>query len=834
MKYIFIFFILFITSLTVLGKADAQFKYLDTYQWDGVPTNRVASDTECNADFIAKIALTLPEKRSVPTYSPKLLSTNCPKTISLSDEADVWITYVDEGANYKNALGFYTYNSNTPPTNAPAENDITIIFANTSNAGSGGGMGPGYKVYLGKFSANTTIAFALIVDGWNGSSVVNTNGILYANAAFNPEKEDSLKNHIVMVNDAPTGKLVIGFEDIRRDSINCDHDFNDVLFYATIKSRTSVEHSDSIPNLISDGKEVNTGNSGGLESKSLGDIIGKRLLNKYKVGGNLAINYSLMPKLTNKGKYATFGSNSTTDISTVRLASIMPTKVYDSGYTAYITSPNDITGFTNAVEVNAIDFVKDSICKAVAFATKSIGSIYAHTKPICDRLRGGQILNVESFTLQNLTFVRYTVKRSTGNIEYATSFSVGTAAGRKNFSFQSNWLTKDYQNDETMYNYQLWAAAPYLVTDMILEVLNKLKTIAPIEAMSSSALLPAAFIKAAQRHNGILQLTLNSLSKDSLVSFEVEEKSNEQAIANTTVYPFSITANGTTAISININDAYEHNIRLMVNGKLQDLLYMSDGNWSVDYDKNATSVTRFTVSNAEAETYSTDLPLYRNIHLEATTSTYVSIYKLLKGGGATQDLTSFKSINFTASGGNNLRITLLKNSIANWSNQYTLTIPLADESKDYSINLSDLKSALNAATMDLSDVTTIVFSIEIPSGQTTSVNANFSNVGFSKSEAAIVVKQASVMQEVQVYPNPSNGKLSLSFSSSCQRVYVLSVTDISTGKTIFTQRIEAAKGNNLKSIDFSNRISTSSICVLSMVNEEGAFNFTNKKVIVRK
>ena len=834
MKQTFTLIILFITFLVVNISVKAQYSYLSPYNWEGVPNNLMASDTICNAAFIANIGLTLPERRSVPIYNPKLLSSGGPETISLSADANVWITFVNEGTNYRNALGYYTYPTATPPTAPPTEKDITIIFPNASRPGSGGSLNSGSKVFLGKFPANTSIAFALVIDGWNNTNVTTTKGILYANAAFNPEKADSLKKHTVLLNDQKTGKLIIGFEDIRRDNTDCDNDFNDVLFYATVDAMSSVVNIDSIPNLVADGKVVYSGNTGGLESKSLGDIVGKRMLNKYKNGGNTTVNYSVMPKLIIQKKYATFGVTTPVSINDITLSGIMPERVYDSGFTAFSTSPTDITSFTNAIDVNSIDFVKDSVCKAVAFATKSIGAVYAHTKPVCDRLRGSQILSVENFTLQNLTFVRYAVMRPEGNIEYATSFSIGTSAARGTFSFQSNWLTKDYVNDETIYNYQLWASAPYLVTDMMIEVLKKLNAIAPVETMAASSVLPIAYINAAQRNTDTLQFTINNSSTATTGSLEVDERANEQADIKTKVYPFTITANGVSVVNINVNDAYEHNIRMMINGKTQDILYMSDGNWAIDYDKTATTVSNFKVSNATADSYTTDLPLYRNVHIEATTATYVSFYKLLKGGGATQDLNSFKTLNFTASGGNNLRITLLKNSIANWNDQYTISIPLADESKDYSISLADLKSALNAGSMDLSDVTTVIFSIEMPAGGTTSINASFSNIGFSKTQKTIIAAPATTYQEVQVYPNPSNGRFTLTFQSDAQRTYTLRITDISTGKTIGSKAIVANKGSNLVPIDITNQVTVGSICVLSMADAEGSFNFTNKKVLFRK
>lgn len=80
---------LFITLLMASISLKAQFTYQDTYKWDGVPTNLVTSDTDCNAVFIAKIGLTLPERRAVPVYNSRLLADGRPETITVSADADV-------------------------------------------------------------------------------------------------------------------------------------------------------------------------------------------------------------------------------------------------------------------------------------------------------------------------------------------------------------------------------------------------------------------------------------------------------------------------------------------------------------------------------------------------------------------------------------------------------------------------------------------------------------------------------------------------------------------------------------------------------------------------
>ncbi|MFX9089498.1 hypothetical protein ABTN55_20500, partial [Acinetobacter baumannii] len=59
-----------------------------------------------------------------------------------------------------------------------------------------------------------------------------------------------------------------------------------------------------------------------------------------------------------------------------------------------------------------------------------------------------------------------------------------------------------------------------------------------------------------------------------------------------------------------------------------------------------------------------ELPVLRNVEVKGNISDYVSVIKLLKGGGLTEDLSAMKTLKFTASGGNSLQIVLVKNSIA--------------------------------------------------------------------------------------------------------------------------------------------------------------------------
>lgn len=201
------------------------------------PTNqwtKNAVEAVGDASFLKSLNTILPERKSLPTHHPEYLATGKESDIVVSSAADVWITFVAEGTDYRNTLGFYTYDLSNPPqsVNEIKPENRHYIFPNMSAFGSGGGLVPGNTVYLGKFPANTGIGLFLAVNGWNSNTKsLNTTSsyTIYSNSKFNPEANESLKQHSVLIKDQAREILVLGFEDMRRDNSACDNDFNDAL-----------------------------------------------------------------------------------------------------------------------------------------------------------------------------------------------------------------------------------------------------------------------------------------------------------------------------------------------------------------------------------------------------------------------------------------------------------------------------------------------------------------------------------------------------------------------------------------------------------------------------
>ena len=233
------------SSVQRLGSTNATYTYLGTWNSLGVPNYLLANNDVVDASFLADVNAALPERSQVPVAHPEYINQSNETDIILMDSAAVWVTFVHEGAGWNNALGYFTYDINNPPTSKTQITKHTIIFPNVSYQGSGGGLISGNKVKIGNFSKNTGIGWFLVANGWNGTGVGNGSYIQYSNPDFNLETVASLRSHMVMLNSASRNRVLIGFEDMGRQS-GADNDFNDALFYVTANPFTSVQFSNVV------------------------------------------------------------------------------------------------------------------------------------------------------------------------------------------------------------------------------------------------------------------------------------------------------------------------------------------------------------------------------------------------------------------------------------------------------------------------------------------------------------------------------------------------------------------------------------------------------------
>lgn len=224
--------------------------------------------TTLDPSVVEAVAGALPESRNVdrafldPAYDPSL---------RLTERAQIFVSFVDEGAGYQNSLGYFAWREGALDGLTKADVDrngngvISLAEAEAVGIETGwvfpdatrapGRLAPGDTVSLGNgavFEADTRVGFFLVQNGWDGTGVrgVTRPGspqTFYTLDFLNPEAAASgtigdsgvgVTRHVAMLFEDPSREqIIMGFEDLNRSNrlanvsgYASDEDFNDAVF----------------------------------------------------------------------------------------------------------------------------------------------------------------------------------------------------------------------------------------------------------------------------------------------------------------------------------------------------------------------------------------------------------------------------------------------------------------------------------------------------------------------------------------------------------------------------------------------------------------------------
>ncbi len=233
------------TNQISFGKAFSRISYrLGSYTSGingGVPNYLSLPNDQLNGQFLANVNASLPEQRPVTVYHSQYLASGLQRDLKFTALCDVWITFVSGITGNRNSLLFYKYKTSNPPTSVAAIDSLIAVFPNARFLNNGGGLSSGNKVYLGRVGADSSIGFAIAVNGWNNGTNINPNTTyFYSNRNFNPESTSSNKEHLAFLYDQNSQRIIMGFEDTNRDG-RADNDFNDCVFYTSSNPVSSID-----------------------------------------------------------------------------------------------------------------------------------------------------------------------------------------------------------------------------------------------------------------------------------------------------------------------------------------------------------------------------------------------------------------------------------------------------------------------------------------------------------------------------------------------------------------------------------------------------------------
>ncbi|WP_445749799.1 collagen-binding domain-containing protein [Polaribacter sp.] len=581
----------------------------------------------------------------------------------------------------------------------------------------------------------------------------------------------------------------------------------------------------NIPNVITS-NEVTTGNAGGVESESLGDAISKIYVNRKKKSiptEFVKSEENLYNKAKLKQAQPYLGKGQT-------MLDMFPTELVQ-GNVANVTSPTDILDYTIADEVLSVDFSINGKTKGVVLGIKTSDKVYNHTKASCDRLRGAEILTVQSVQLEGYNFLMQAIKQRNGLIEYAISFAASKNNNEANYTIQTNWYVNNYTKFNDMYNFQVWSTNPTDTQKLVKDIIANLKSFIPVKQIEKQK-IPKTYAAKISRENADLVILLRSTDKALNTEIFMEELYSETA--NNVKHRYNpVNSKLEETIRINIADGYEYDALVKVNGQIEDAFYHADGNWGLDFDKRYTKIENYFVSNNFDRTYIEDeYPINRNVKIKATSDNdYLTIYKSLLPGTLSDDYSDYKYLAFTAKGVNKLELGLVKSSIQDWKQQYRVMVDLSkEEEQTYYVPFEIFSSVGTQDKIIADDLTTLTFTFLPVEAQTKDLDLEISNVKFVKvagSNGIIIEKEEVFENDLIAYPNPSKGNVNVLLHSKINTNATITLTDV-TGKTIQKSAADLTIGKNELEFNFNVK---SGIYLLKVSSSEATYGVT--KLIIR-
>lgn len=567
---------------------------------------------------------------------------------------------------------------------------------------------------------------------------------------------------------------------------------------------------------------VGSGNGGGLESESLGGLVGERDFRHYRLSTPRAVDYSMSPVFVTPNQHI-FAKRS----AMLSLEDMIPPTL-ETGDVLRVTTPTDLINITSALEVLSVDYVKNNQAKAVVLGIKTKNKAYSHTKYVCDRLRGATLISIDSVKIKGFSFVRYVLQQEDGTLEFGTSFVLGKTEGQSGYSLQTNWLLAEMSGEDTLFNFQVWSTLPTHTDKLVGDIIDKVNASENITQINTVR-VPQLYITKGYRKGSKLILHLRNSGQPVNADLSMEERLNEQAMLTQINHLMAIETTQDKEIEVIVNDGYEYSANLMAGATVSDVVYMADGNWGLDYDRNYTTITRYTTSNEPTRIYNpAELSVYRYASVSAISDDYVLMYKGIKQGNAIANLSAYQSISFFARGNGKLMVTIPRDSIVRWRRQYYTTIDLTAEGKMYTIPFSEFKSDSSNAPFNPVDVRMISFSRGYQGPDPVdNIELAIGGIAFTPAKSGLLNNNTNEFATMVVAPNPNEGRFQINFQSAKQEQLTITVTDL-LGKQIFAGKVNSVMGAN--TVEVSLPVEAKGLLLLSMQSK--TTKYTTQKVLV--
>ncbi|MDN3667403.1 DUF6923 family protein [Algibacter miyuki] len=529
-------------------------------------------------------------------------------------------------------------------------------------------------------------------------------------------------------------------------------------------------------------------NAGGLESNNrLSEQISKRNFNRTKT--SYKFDQTTAKPLMKSNTYG----RATSGKATIQLSDFVPLEIINED-SVIESSPKDLIGITNATEVYSVDYMRGSQAIASILVLETEKGVYEHTKYICDRLLGAELVSVSTIEIKEQQFIKALIKNIDGSLEFVLSLSAKPTNNNTNFGIESHWNIDKYENNVKFYNFQIWSNSLDDLIHLGEEVVTLLDIKKPVTSYNNST-PPTVFVKKGKYFNGKLNLQIVNTNRSTSVAFDGGLRMTETDGVENVSSTIDLNGNYISNVEVDAGSLFDIGFRIGDGIATPDDLFMSDGPWGYDDAAPSTTVTNYTVDTNENTFNDNDYAVERNINLQATTSEYIATYRALTPKFNPIDLTAYNSFNFQAKGTGTMIIRLVKESIGAWEMQYKSTVNLTETLSDYSIHFSEFESS-NGEPFEVNDITTIVFTMLAENGEKTIKEMTLEQLRFTTAVSLSIanVENNALLSPIAV-PNPMITSTNIHFTTQQAETVTLLVYN-QLGALVKQIPFEAVAGKN--------------------------------------
>ncbi|MCL5128188.1 T9SS type A sorting domain-containing protein [Algibacter sp. L4_22] len=504
---------------------------------------------------------------------------------------------------------------------------------------------------------------------------------------------------------------------------------------------------------------TSSGNDGGLESNNrLSQQISQRNFNRAK--SNYKFNQTTAKRFAKSKQY---GRSTASKNGVFQLSDLMPLDVINED-DVIESSPTDLIGITNATEVYSVDYMRNNESVASILLLKTENGVYEHTKYICDRLLGAQLISVSTIEINDHQFIKSLIRTIEGTVEFVLSLSAKSINNDQNFGIESHWNLDKYEDNIGFYNFQIWSNSLDDLLKLGEEVVQLLDVQKPIDNYNNST-PPTVFVRTGHYNNGKLNLQIVNTNRSEAVVFDGGVRTTETHEVEYVSTNINLTGDYISNIEVDAGSLFDIGFRIGDGVQTPDDLFMSDGPWGYDDAAPSTQVTEYTIAANTEALSDEDFNIERNITLKAKTSEYIAAYRALTPKFNPIDLTDYKSFKFEAKGTGTLIVRLVKESVTNWETQYKTSVNLTNDIASYILPFSEFESS-NGEALDASDVTSIVFTMLAENGEEVIKEMTLEQLRFSTAGTLSVSKISEDNGLITAaIPNPMTSKTGIQFTA---------------------------------------------------------------------